>query len=145
MTRVDFYVIPEGEDDPLPTACRLCDKAVANGLKVHVHVPDPEQAKALDRMLWTFRQGAFLAHERLDDTAEQPSLAAILLGDGEPPASHQGVMVNLGGDVPAFFSRFERVLEIVYGSEAERARSRERFKYYRDRGYPLETHTLTAA
>lgn len=52
------------------------------------------------------------------------------------------MLVNLGDDIPAWFGRFERVLEIVSGNEAERAVSRARFKTYRDKGFPLQTHDL---
>jgi DNA polymerase-3 subunit chi len=51
-------------------------------------------------------------------------------------------MINLAAEVPAFFSRFERVLEVVDGDASRRAQSRSRFKFYRDRGYELATHNL---
>ncbi len=147
MTRVDFYVLPDNtEEGPLPTACRLCEKAVGTGKRVHVHAPDAQQAQDFDKLLWTQKQGAFIAHERAetvqDHSLQGPPLAAVLIGSGEPLASHQDVMINLGADVPDFFSRFERVLEIVHGDAEARLKSRERFKFYRDRGYTLETHKL---
>lgn len=141
MTRIDFYVAPETDTSPLPTACRLCEKAVSGGKRVHVHAPDSEQAQAFDRALWTYKQGGFIGHERVNDTEDQ-SLATVLIGSAEPLPAHQDVLLNLGSDVPAFFSRFERVLEVVHGDTAARAESRERFKFYRDRGYTLETHKL---
>jgi len=52
------------------------------------------------------------------------------------------VLINLGDDVPAFFDRFERVLEIVHGDKANRGPSRQRFKQYRDRGLAPESHNL---
>jgi DNA polymerase-3 subunit chi len=142
MTRVDFYVLPEeSADGVLLTACRLCEKAVGSGKKVHVHVPDTALAQDFDRLLWTYKQGGFIAHEK-HDPASDPSMAAVLIGAAEPPASHHDVLLNLDNEVPAFFSRFERVLEIVHGDGATRTKSRERFKFYRDRGYTLETHKL---
>jgi len=51
-------------------------------------------------------------------------------------------MINLGLEVPPFFSRFERVLEMVDGDAVQRAKSRERYKFYRDRGYELSSHNL---
>jgi DNA polymerase-3 subunit chi len=146
MTRIDFYILPEdapGGGDPVMTACKLCDKAVAGGLRVYVNAPDPGLQQTLDGTLWTFRQGAFLAHERFDGLAalEEP-LPAILVGAAEPPSSHHGVLVNLGDEVPLWFSRFDRVLEFVAGDEPRRAASRLRFKFYRDRGYELATHRL---
>ena len=144
MTRVDFYVLPEGSDEgPLPTACRLCEKAVGTGKRVHVHAPDEDVAREFDRLLWVYKQGGFVAHERVGASAD-PAPAAVLIGPGEPLPSHQDVLVNLDAAVPAFFDRFERVLEIVAGDAAQRGRSRERFKFYRDRGITPESHKLDA-
>jgi len=142
MTRVDFYVLSEQSDEgPLPTACRLCEKAVAAGQRVHVHAPDPDVAAAIDRLLWIYKQGGFIGHERLG-ASKDPDLAAVLIGADEPLPSHRDVLMNLGAEVPPFFDRFGRVLEIVAGDPAQRARSRERFKFYRDRGLAPETHKL---
>jgi len=37
------------------------------------------------------------------------------------------------------------VAEIVGGNDEERALARERFRFYRDRGYALETHRIGSA
>lgn len=145
MTRVDFYVLPDGDDaGPLPTACRLCEKAVGAGKRVHVHATDESIAREFDRLLWIYRQGGFVAHERIG-ASDDPAPAAVLIGPGEPAPSHRDVLVNLADEVPAFFDRFERVLEIVAGNAGQRGRSRDRFKFYRDRGLAPETHKLTEA
>ncbi|HEX6862895.1 MAG TPA: DNA polymerase III subunit chi [Thermoanaerobaculia bacterium] len=147
MTRVDFYLLPDEAGSaagPVMTACKLCDKAVAAGHRVYVHVPDATLAEDFDGALWSFRQGGFIAHERHTGQAPEEPLPAVLIGHVEPPASHLGVMLNLGLDVPDHFSRFERVLEIVAGDPEGRAKSRERFKFYRDRGYELKTYEQTA-
>jgi DNA polymerase-3 subunit chi len=146
MTRVDFYVLPEASaDGPLPTACRLCEKAASAGKRVHVHAPDEEVAREFDRLLWIYKQNSFVAHERVG-ASDDAGPASVLIGGGEPPPSHSApkfdVLVNLGLEVPAFFDRFERVLEIVAGDTATRGASRARFKFYRDRGLAPETHKL---
>jgi DNA polymerase-3 subunit chi len=142
VTRIDFYILPEGDDVSLVmTTCKLCDKAAQGGAITYVHVPEPAVADALDAALWSFRQGSFIAHERLGGTLEKP-LPLVLIGHAEPPADYHGVMINLDTEVPPFFSRFERVLEIVQGDASTRAQSRTRFKFYRDRGYELTTHNL---
>ena len=144
MTRIDFYIVPENapsQASAVMTACKLCDKASADGSRVYVFAPDAATADSLDAALWSFRQGSFIGHERLGNALEEP-LPPVLIGSTEPPVHYQGVMINLGLDVPPFFSRFERVLEIVDGDAAARAKSRERYKFYRDRGYELVTHNL---
>jgi DNA polymerase-3 subunit chi len=52
------------------------------------------------------------------------------------------VLVNLDQTVPAFFGQFERVAEIVSGDDNVRNQARERYKYYRDRGYSLNSHNI---
>ena len=144
MTRIDFYILSDAfaaATSHVLTACKLCDKATAAGNRVYVYVPDPAVAEELDNALWTFRQGSFIAHERQAATIEEP-LPAVLIGASEPPSAYDGVMINLGLDVPEFFSRFERVLEIVDANPAARQGSRTRYKFYRDRGYELATHNL---
>jgi len=145
MTRIDFYILPDGTDttgDAVMTVCRLCDKAVATGARVYLRVPDATMADDIDGALWSFRQGGFIAHERYSGTRCDDPQPAVLIGDLEPPDTHHGILLNLGADVPAYFSRFERVLEIVPASAADRANSRQRYKFYRDRGYELNTNNL---
>lgn len=145
MTRIDFYILPEGSaatSSPVMTACKLCDKATAGGHRVYAHVPDAVMADDLDGALWSFQQGGFLAHERYDGEPLDEPLPSVLIGAVEPPETHHGVMLNLGLEVPDWFSRFERVLEIVAADAEGRAKSRERYKFYRDRGYELATHKL---
>lgn len=146
MTRIDFYVFSRGApliEAVLPTVCRICEKAGASGQRVYIHSPDNAVTDALDSMLWSFRQGSFVSHERISDNSgiETP-IPAVLIGN-RPPADHLEVMINLATDVPSFFSRFERVLEVVPGDASARASSRLRYRYYKDRGYPLSTHEIT--
>ena len=40
--------------------------------------------------------------------------------------------------------RYERLLEIVGQDETERGQGRERFRFYKERGYAIGTHDLAA-
>jgi len=53
------------------------------------------------------------------------------------------VLLNLRPEWPPFFSRFQRLIEIVSLDEQDRADARERFRFYRDRGYEIRTHDLS--
>jgi DNA polymerase III subunit chi len=146
MTRIDFYILPETAgpaDSMVMTACRLCDKAVGAGKRVYVSA-DAATAADFDGALWSFRQGAFIAHERYEGGTLEDPRPHVLIGSAEPPDSHHEVLVNLADPVPDFFSRFERVLEIVAGDAGQRAASRARYKFYRDRGYELNTFEQSA-
>lgn len=145
MTRVDFYLLSGGAGSAVPAVCRLCEKAVGAGNRLYLRTPDSALADELDGALWSFKQGGFVAHERhRGGTDVEDPQPPVLIGNAEPPATHHGVLINLGEDVPTWFSSFERVLEVVPEDAALRARSRERFRHYRERGYELKTFEQTA-
>lgn len=145
MTSIDFYVLPQTVEDAVPTAVRLCDKAASKGLFLYAQVSDPARAQALDSALWSLRQGSFISHERHQPEPPAAPLPAVLIGSGTPPQSHLQLLLNLDPEVPDYFSRCERVLEIVAGDAQARKAARTRFKFYRDRGYCLTTHDLSAS
>ena len=67
----------------------------------------------------------------------------ILIGCGAVPEHGPwDVLINLTDEVPEFFSQFHRLAELVAADEASRNAGRERFRYYRDRGYELHTHNV---
>ena len=145
MTRVDFYVLQTGSEQQRSVfACRLAEKACGLGLRIYIHTPSPSATQRLDELLWTFRDGGFLPHLPADqlESADPEGRTPVLLGHGEAPAGCDGLLINLADEVPLFFSRFERVAEIVSGPDQGRSLARERFRFYRDRGYPLDTHRL---
>jgi DNA polymerase-3 subunit chi len=145
MTRIDFYILPEptqANGDTVMTVCRLCEKAAASGARVYLRVPQPQLADQIDSALWSYKEGGFLSHEIDTGKPSADPQPVILIGNGEPPETHHGILFNLGADVPLYFSRFDRVLEIVPATVADRSSSRERYKFYRDRGYELKTNNL---
>ena len=68
----------------------------------------------------------------------------ILIGDASvtDPEQEFDVLINLAPAVPEFFSRFERLVECVDQDAQITARSRERYRFYRDRGYALKMHNI---
>ncbi|HET7570025.1 MAG TPA: DNA polymerase III subunit chi [Gammaproteobacteria bacterium] len=140
MTRIDFYVLATARPQERErVACRLVEKARQHDQTVYIHVESSAQAAALDELLWTFRQQSFIPHARAGADADAPVL--IGCGDDMPPAG-RALLINLDADVPLFFSGFERVMEIIDGDDQRRAQGRSRFRFYQDRGYPLQTHKL---
>lgn len=138
MTKVDFYT---GVDDKLRTACQLSNKAMQNGLRVLLHAPDEKTANILDQLLWQYPATAFLPHCRNTDSAAVES--PIIIDHLDEPYPHSEVLISLHNNSLLFFSRFERVIEIV-SSDAEDARlGRERYGFYRDRGYELRHFDLS--
>ena len=119
-------------------ACRLSLKALQNQLDVHVHVQDAPAASAVDALMWDYPRRRFLPHQVID-TDDQTSTSPIHVGFNQP-LFQAGLLINLAADIPSFFGRFDRVAEIIVGDSREQGR--DRYKYYRDRGFPLHHHEL---
>ncbi len=141
MTRVTFYLLTSRDERARQHfACRLARKAHALGQRVHIRTTDPETTATMDRLLWTFDDTAFLPHGTDVEDPESP----ITLHDTASPRDHCNVLINLAADVPEYFGRFERIADLVDGSEVSRNLGRERYRFFKDRGYPLEHHEIDA-
>jgi len=133
MTRIDFY---SNVPDKIQYACRLVRKARAANCRLVLFGRDRAQLAAIDEALWTFSDTDFLPHVMADDplAAQTP----VLLADaGMANLPHHELMINLSGQTPPDFARFERLLEIVAADDDDKVAGRERYRYYQQRGYPL--------
>ena len=141
MTQVDFYILEsDSEDARLRLACTIADKAMQQRRHVFINTASETEARKLDELLWTFSQGSFIPHRIVQQALPAPPKEPVIIGLRQPPVGDRwDVMINLAADVPEFFSRYERVAELVDGNDARRELSRERYRFYRDRGYQLNT------
>lgn len=138
MTQIDFYIHVA---DKLQTLCTLAARALAKQVRMMVLTQDAAAAEQVDRMLWAQPAIGFLPHCRLDDRLA--AVTPIIVDHRAEPVIHEQVLVNLCDECPPGFSRFERVIEIVSLDEGDRERARNRYRFYRDRGYELRTHDLS--
>lgn len=143
MTEVFFYILEDEAGDAAQRfACRLTEKAHAEGHRVFVHVADDQQTEAMDKLLWLFRQGSFVPHVKAQDLAADDELTPVVIGTAGPPPGFDDVLINISGQVGDFFSRFSRHNEVV--PPAARDQARERYRFFKDRGYALTTHKIAA-
>lgn len=134
MTKVDFHT---HVDDGLLYACRLARKVHAAG-QAAIVVADGARLDALDTLLWTFSPLDFIPHCRHDQA--HAAHTPIVLAERAEPEAHQRILINLTDRVPENFARFERLLEVIDAREEALAAGRERYKFYRDRGYLLKLY-----
>jgi len=137
MTRVDFYF---NAADRLQVACRLAGKAAAQGTRLLIYAPDPETLQRIDRLLWTWPATGFVPH-----CAPHDPLAAdtpVLVDAGTDAARDCDALLNLAPQTPPAFERFERLLEIVGREQDDRQQARDRYRFYRERGYGIADHDL---
>src|SRR5258705_4536879 len=134
---IGFYT---HDADRVAVEAGVVARPYATGGSDRVLTPDRATTDALDRLLWLQTALSFLPHCRMDSAlaAETPIWIDELPEHNGPCA----VLVNLNTEPPPFFSRFERLAEIVGKNEADAVAGRERFRFYRERGYELRTHNL---
>jgi len=139
VTRITFYF---NAPNKLEVARKLATKSFQAGLCALVYTPDATLAQTLDHTFWTAQQLSFLPHVRCNHplAAQTP----VLIGDSAEPLQRADVLINLAAEPPAFFGRFERLLEIVTSDHADREQARQRVRYFKERGYAVDHHDLAA-
>jgi len=142
VTTIDFYV---NAADRLQVACRLAGKAHAQRKRLLIYAPQSDTAQRIDRLLWTWPATGFVPHCFAHDAIarETPVLITSEAGTAEAAEAAE-LLLNLDEACPPHFERFARLLEVVGQDDAVRREGRERYRYYRDRGYPIRTHDLLA-
>lgn len=138
MTQITFL---HGARDRLRAIAAWLGNASSEGTRVLVYVPAGERSEQLDRLLWTYPATGFTPHCRGEDklAAETPILIVSELDN--PP--HDVCLLNLSDEIPPGFSRFQQLIEVVSVEDGDRLPGRERFRFYRERGYPLDARDIS--
>ncbi len=141
--RIDFHFNVEHR---LQYACRVARKARGAGKTILAFAREPDRLARFDAALWTFSALDFLPHVYADSplAASTPILLTL-----EPqPAVTCDVLLNLDDDTPpqfsTWFTRFERVIEVVSLDDADRTRARTRLNAYRAAGLAPTTFKVQA-
>ena len=141
MTQVDFYV---QVDDKQELVRKLCAKALGAPATVIIWCADQVACQKLSRLLWSVPATGFVPHCFAGEPLA-PRTPIVLAWD-DNGIVHDQILINLRAEVPAFFSRFERLIEIVSATDdAEKQLARDRYRYYRDRGYEIRTHDMAGS
>ena len=136
MTKVTFYKL--ASDAPsLKFVCQLIKKASATQQQVLCLVDNEQTAEQLDQLLWEFEAEAFIPHAIGID---QKPVAITAVAE---PGEHHQILINLQGQIPTWFSRFERVIELVQPESEHEQVKRENFRFYKERGYALDFHDIS--
>ncbi len=138
MTEILFYTHVENK---FHTACEISHKVLRAKRKMMVFAQDESDATKIDRLLWTVPALGFLPHCAVDHAlaAETP----IVISSDPDKLAYDDVLLNLHEEVQPFFSRYQRVIEIVSKDSADAAAARARYKFYKDRGYAITSHDMS--
>ncbi len=139
MTHIDFHVNAPGK---LAYACRLARKVYGSGTRAVFYAGDENTRAGFDRLLWTFSAVDFIPHCRVGSPLAEVTPIHIAGPDDADACLHHALLVNLDAEQPDCFSRFERMIEVVAAEDTDLEAGRRRWKFYKDRGYPLTRHDL---
>lgn len=137
MTSIRFY---SNADDRLRSAFAWLAASWRQKASIVIFAPEAPVADRLDDLLWTQPPTAFIPHCLADAAlaAETPVLIARRIED----VTQDHCLLNLSDEIPPGFSRFEELVEIVSTDDLVRLPARERYRFYRERGYALDSRNV---
>ena len=146
--QVDFYLISNQiSDAKFKLASRLCNKIQRMNKKTLVLTDCPADTDVLDKILWSFSDTSFVAHDDVGDAKHcnlQIGDAALL--ESATEISDYDVLINLAKEIPdqtkSYLGSVDRIAEIVEQGETAKAAARVRFSAYKKLGYELKTHPI---
>lgn len=150
MKQVDFYLISNRVNDAkFKLASRLANKLQRLEQSALVITDNADASSQLDRVMWTFSDTSFLAHDHFatSDNKSAGKRASVQIGEHDnvnPQVleSAQDVLINLSSAIPLFNHHFSRIAEIVEHDETSKAAARKRFKSYQTEGFEIKTHPI---
>jgi len=137
--RAWFYILHEPEKEKF--ICAITEHRYEQGNSVYIYVKSPEQASALDDLLWKFNPSSFIPHEiyHPDKTIESP----VVIG-AKYPVGRQFDYLIVASDYSendmSFIKRFSNIIDFAekYDESLVHA-SRKRYSLLRDEGYQIDT------
>lgn len=143
MTSIDFHF---NTPNRLEYACRLTRKILNAGqaqseTPLVVYCSNRTRLDEFDDLLWSLWPEEFIphAHVALPEAADSP----IVLMDEDIKIHSHTLLLNLDDEPPPFFSRFVRLFEVVSSEDDDKQKARQRFAFYRDRGYAINNYDLS--
>ncbi len=132
MTRVIFY---SNVRDKQAALMILVRKALAKRHLVTLFAESEQAAQAYSDVLWQQDSTSFLPNVLASHALANETPVVIDWQDEQ--LCQDDILVNLTQRQLTVFSRFKQLVELVGVDEQDKTLARERFKFYRDRGYEI--------
>ncbi|WP_029147925.1 DNA polymerase III subunit chi [Methylophilus sp. 5] len=133
MTKIRFYT---DVTDPSAMVQQLVSQALARQRSVTIFVSDRDQAQAMGDTLWQQAVESFVPNALAD--AANAALTPVQLAWLPEQIRQDDLLFNCQASLPKFFSRFRHVFELIGTEEADKVAGRQRWAFYRDRGYEIQ-------
>jgi len=131
---------------PTDYCCRLLRKAHGRGARVTVTGPR-HRLVDIDQQLWALSATDFVPHAWVDAAPEVLMCSPIVLCESltpPDPGLAPPLLLNLLAHIPADYTQYERVIEVVGLGEDERAQARQRWRAYEQAQHRLTRHDAAA-
>jgi len=130
--RIEFYAIekPRFSGRPLELVCALAQKAFESQTPALLLVETGADAEALDELLWSFSDDAFIPHQVAGDDDDDD--CPVLIVPAAVAAAARALVVNLRA--AAAPDGALRVIELIPDDAAEKLAARRRWSEYKRRG-----------
>lgn len=144
LPRVDFYVSKDSESNSgsqftLLTTCRIAEKALTAGHRIHIRMRNLEECEKLDALLWTFRDHSFIPHELSNDPIDSCPVTI----SPEINENHVDMLLNVSDKVAENIKQFQRIAEIIDNQPESINAGRERYRFYRENGLDPQHHEVS--
>ncbi|MDP8567059.1 DNA polymerase III subunit chi [Methylophilus aquaticus] len=133
MTKIRFYT---DVADPIVLIRHLAEQALTRQRRVTVYVRDQLHASTLADALWQQPGPSFMPNALADDS--HAAYTPLLFAWQPAQIQQDDLLFNCQPEQPTFFSRFRHLFEIIGSDAAEKAAGRQRYAFYRDRGYDIQ-------
>lgn len=140
MTRIDFYVLQTAsESERWQFARRLIEKALGQSHQLLVCADSEQQQHSLEDALLSQQPEVYIPFRSIE---AQDHGQPVVLTSGDDCAAQHDILINLGETLPPYFSRFQRMIEIVIQDEQILQQTRLHWSHLKDRGYPIHHHKM---
>ncbi len=133
MTRVIVY---SNISDKKIALSALVRKALNKGHLVTLLAQNEQAAGDYSDGLWQHDKMSFMPNVLASHALAKETPVVVDWQDTQ--LWQDDILVNLTQRQLTVFSRFKQLIELVGSDEEEKALARERFKFYRDRGYEIK-------
>lgn len=139
MTRIRFYT---GVADAAGLIQHLLVQALGKQRQTTIYVPDQHSAEQMSAQLWQAPAARFLPN--ILAGSPEAAYSPIILAWLPEQIAQDDVLVNCQPAQPLFFGRFRHLFEVVGLDEVAKAAGRQRYAFYRDRGYEIQHMNMQA-
>ena len=137
MTEVVFYT---GVADELSFVTKLSEKILKVKRVARIATRNATHSKEVSNYLWSHQPTKFIPHKVESSTSSDDRTSLEV--SQETKSSHPDILINLTETTPDHFSSFNRLVEVVSTSKKAIEIARQRFKWYRDRGYEIKVFKM---